>query len=38
MLELDAYWDYRFTCGEFALYEQTSTEVGYDEDGNELPF
>jgi|DEB0MinimDraft_3_1074331.scaffolds.fasta_scaffold183579_2 hypothetical protein len=22
----------------FALFEPTSTEIGYDEDGNELPF
>ena len=36
-LDTDAYWSYKFYY-DFALYEPTSPEIGYDEDGNELPF
>ena len=38
MIELDPYWSYRLNVGKLALYEETSTEIRYDEDGNELPF
>ena len=36
-LDSDAYWQYKFYY-DFALYEETSVEVSYDENGVELPF
>ena len=36
-LDSDPYWQYKFYY-DFALYEETSAEVSYDEDGVELPF
>jgi hypothetical protein len=36
-LDNDAYWQYKFYY-DFALYEETSVEVSYDENGVELPF
>lgn len=38
MIELDTYQAYTFYYGTMALFEETSTEVGYDENGKELPF
>ena len=38
MIELDPYQAYVFYYGKMTLFEETSTEVGYDENGNELPF
>jgi len=36
-LDTDEYWSYKFYY-DFALYEETSVEVSYDENGVELPF
>ena len=36
-LDTDEYWSYKFYY-DFALYEETSVEVSYDENGIELPF
>lgn len=37
-LDSDDYAMYKFYYDEFAIYQETSTEVGYDENGVELPF
>jgi hypothetical protein len=38
VIELSFYEAYTLYYGGFALYEPTATEVGYDENGIELPF
>ena len=37
-LDENPYAMYEFYYDEFAIYQETSTEVGYDEAGVELPF